>query len=206
MSARRAIASAVLGVAGLTVAGAILPACSSSRHGAAAATATTAAAPTVPAGSSTVAGGTAPGPTVNVAPTTGAPRHVALPADPCSVLADADVAPVIGAGAVAIVRPRLTSATVSSVSCSWRNQTSDLAVTETSDGAADPFAFRLPALRNPQPVPGLGDQAVESDNLAGPPSGSSAVSVLVRDGDVRVFGTTTVAKVLTATQAALGRL
>jgi hypothetical protein len=129
-----------------------------------------------------------------------------VPDQPCDLL-DPNNINVVLPGAQPIARP-VTSA---SAGCSWRlgGNSLDVEVWTNSDG--DPYRDRAAVIRSAKAVPGLGDRAVESDNLA-VSDPSKRIVVLVGASNVaievtaRVFGQMTLDRVEYAAQMALTHL
>jgi hypothetical protein len=175
-------------VAGVVLTGLVVAGCSASRP--------TAAVPTTAASSSTT--------------TTAPPRKISVPDQPCDLLA-ANNLTIVLPGAVPIVRPVIRSATSTSGGCSWRVGGNALDVEVFTNSAGDPFRDRAAVVRNGKAVSGLGDRALESDNLANNDP-SKRIVVLVGSGNAaievtaRVFGQMTLDRVEYAAQMALSHL
>jgi hypothetical protein len=138
--------------------------------------------------------------------TTAPPRKLAVPAQPCDLL-DVNNLKLVLPGAVPIARP-LTS---TSAGCSWRLGGNSLDIEVMTNSGGDPFRDRAALIRSAKAVPGLGDRAVESDNLA-VSDPSKRIVVLVGASNVaievtaRVFGQMTLDRVEYAAQMALTHL
>jgi Protein of unknown function (DUF3558) len=142
--------------------------------------------------------------------TTTIARTLSMPANPCALLTASETGALLP-GATAIPRPGTRAPTISTAGCSWRVGGNSLDVEIFKDNRTDPFHLYSALLQKPKPVDGIGDQAVESDNLTVKTS-LKMVVILVRDADLvvqvtaRNRGQLDLVGVETATRAALSRL
>jgi hypothetical protein len=150
--------------------------------------------------------------TTTAAPTTTSTvsRTVSLPAQPCTMLSPTEAGAVLP-GSVPIARPGTRSTNISTAGCSWRAGGNSLDLELFKDARTDPLRLYAALLKSPKTLPGIGDEAVEADNLT-VKTPLKMVVILARDADVvvqitvRMHGQIDLGAVETATQAAISRL
>jgi hypothetical protein len=114
-------------------------------------------------------------------------------------------------GSVPIPRPGTHSANISTTGCSWRAGGNSIDLEIFKDARTDPFRLYTALLKGPKPLQGIGDEAVEADNLT-VKTPLKMVVILARNADVvvqiivRMHGQINLGAVETATQVAISRL
>jgi hypothetical protein len=111
-------------------------------------------------------------------------RNYNVPEQPCDLLAPTDLN-VILPGAVAITRPGVRDPTGSSAQCSWKLGANSLDLEVLTNSVTDAFKGRAALIRNAKAIPGLGDRAVEADNLA-VSEPTKRITVLVGAGNAAI--------------------
>jgi hypothetical protein len=164
-------------------------------------------------GSCTGSRTTATGPSTTAAPvstTVAPPRKFSVPDQPCDLLTPTDLNVVLP-GAQPITRPAVHGPTVSMAQCSWKIGSNSLDLEILTNSKTDPYKSRAALIRNAKTVPGLGERAVEADNLA-VSDPTKRITVLVGAGNValqvtaRLFGQMSLDRVVYEAQTALSHL
>lgn len=133
-----------------------------------------------------------------------------MPDQPCDLLAPTDLNVVLP-GAVPITRPTVHDPAVSMAQCSWKIGSNSLDLEILTNSTTDPYKSRAALLRNAKTLPGLGERAVEADNLAANDP-TKRITVLVGSGNVaiqvaaRIFGQMSLDRVVYEAQTALSHL